>query len=123
VIDYTQEDFTKNGETYDVIFDAVGKESFKRCKDSLKPGGRYLACDGLMNLILALWTPRFGDKKVIFQIPPRWTKEDVRFLKELIETGRYRAVIDRCYPLEDVIEATRYVETEHKTGNVVLTLS
>jgi NADPH:quinone reductase-like Zn-dependent oxidoreductase len=123
VIDYTQEDFTKNGETYDVIFDAVGKQSFKRCKDSLKPGGRYLACDGLMNLILALWTPRFGDKKVIFQIPPRWTKEDVRFLKELIEAGRYRAVIDRCYPLEDVIEATRYVETEHKTGNVVLTVN
>ena len=123
VIDYTQEDFTKNGETYDVIFDAVGKHSFKRCKGSLKPGGRYLACDGLMNLILAVWTPRFGDKKVIFQIPPRWTKEDVRFLKELIEAGRYRAVIDRSYPLEDVIEATRYVETEHKTGNVVLTVN
>src|SRR5713101_5306514 len=123
VIDYTQEDFTKNGETYDVIFDAVGKDSFKRCKDSLKPGGRYLACDGLMNLILAVWTPWFGDKKVIFQIPPRWTKEDVHFLKELIEAGRYRAVIDRCYPLEDVIEATRYVETEHKTGNVVLTVN
>src|SRR5229473_1650429 len=123
VIDYTQEDFTKNGETYDVIFDAVGKDSFKRCKDSLKPGGRYLACDGLMNLILAVWTPRFGDKKVIFQIPPRWTKEEVRFLKELIEAGRYRVVIDRCYPLEDVIEATRYVETEHKTGNVVLTVN
>ena len=123
VIDYTQEDFTKNGETYDVIFDAVGKDSFKRCKDSLKPGGRYLACDGLMNLILAVWTPWFGDKKVIFQIPPRWTKEDVHFLKELIEAGRYRAVIDRCYPLEDVIEATRYVETAHKTGNVVLTVN
>ena len=122
VIDYTQEDFTKNGETYDVIFDAVGKHSFKRCKGSLKPGGRYLACDGLDNLILALWTPRFGDKKVIFQIPPRWTKQDVYFLKELIEAGRYRAVIDRCYPLADVVEATRYVETQHKTGNVVLTV-
>jgi NADPH:quinone reductase-like Zn-dependent oxidoreductase len=122
VIDYTQEDFTKNGETYDVIFDAVGKHSFKRCKDSLKPGGCYLACDGLMNLILAMWTPRFGDKKVIFQIPPRWTKQDVYFLKELIEAGRYRAVIDRCYPMADVVEATRYVETQHKTGNVVLTV-
>jgi NADPH:quinone reductase-like Zn-dependent oxidoreductase len=123
VIDYTQEDFTKNGEMYDVIFDAVGKHSFKRSKGSLKLGGRYLACDGLDNLILALWTPRFGDKKVIFQIPPRWTKRDVYFLKELIEAGRYRAVIDRCYPLENVIEATRYVETQHKAGNVVLTVS
>jgi NADPH:quinone reductase-like Zn-dependent oxidoreductase len=123
VIDYTQEDFTRNGETYDVIFDAVGKHSFKRCKRSLKPGGRYLACDGFRNLILALWTPRFGDKKVIFQIPPRWTTKDVVFMKELMEAGRYRAVIDRCYALEDVIEATRYVETEHKTGNVVLTIN
>jgi NADPH:quinone reductase-like Zn-dependent oxidoreductase len=122
VIDYTQEDFTKNGETYDVIFDAVGKHSFKRSKDSLKLGGRYLACDGLTNLILALWTPRIGGKRVIFQIPPRWTKQDVYFLKELIETGKYRAVIDRCYPLADVVEATRYVETQHKIGNVVLTV-
>jgi NADPH:quinone reductase-like Zn-dependent oxidoreductase len=123
VIDYTQEDFTKNGQTYDVIFDAVGKHSFKRSKDSLKSGGLYLATDGFRNLILALWTPRFGDKKVIFQIPPRQTKQDVRFLKELIDAGRYRAVIDRCYPLGDVVEATRYVETEQKTGNVVLTIS
>ncbi len=122
VIDYTQEDFTKNGQQYDVIFDAVGKHSFKRCKGSLKPGGRYLASDGFRNLILALWTPRFGHKKVIFQIPPRWTKQDVVFMKELIEAGRYRAVIDRCYPLEDVVEAARYVETERKTGNVVLTI-
>jgi NADPH:quinone reductase-like Zn-dependent oxidoreductase len=123
VIDYTQEDFTKNGQTYDVIFDAVGKHSFKRSKDSLKSGGLYLATDGFRNLILALWTPRFGDKKVIFQIPPRQTKQDVRFLKDLIDAGRYRAVIDRCYPLGDVVEATRYVETEQKTGNVVLTIS
>ena len=122
VIDYTREDFTKNGQAYDVIFDAVGKHSFKRCKGSLKQGGRYLATDGLANLILAVWTPRFGDKRVIFSIPPRYTKQDVRFLKELIEAGRYQAVIDRCYPLEDVVEATRYVETEQKTGNVVLTV-
>src|SRR5713101_7000103 len=122
VIDYTQEDFTKNGETYDVIFDAVGKHSFRRCRGSLKRGGSFLATGGVQNLILALWTPRFGDKKVIFQIPPRWTKQDVYFLKELIEAGRYRAVIDRCYPLADVVEATRDVETQHKTGNVVLTV-
>ncbi len=123
VIDYTQEDFTRNGQTYDVIFDAVGKHSFGRCRGSLKRGGSYLATDGLQNLILALWTSRFGDKKVKFKIPPRYTKQDVLFLKELIEAGRYRAVIDRCYPLEDVVEATRYVETEQKTGNVVLTIN
>ncbi len=123
VVDYTQEDFTKNGQTYDVIFDAVGKHSFGRCRGSLSRGGIYLATDGLQNLILALWTWRIGDKKVIFPIPPRYTKKDVLFLKELIEAGRYRAVIDRCYPLEDVVEATRYVETEQKTGNVVLTIN
>ena len=123
VIDYTQEDFTKNGETYDVIFDAVGKHSFRRCRASLKQGGMFVATDGLRNLILALWTPRLGGKKVMFPIPPRYTKKDVLFLKELIETGRYRAVIDRRYPLEEVVEATMYVETKQKTGNVVLTIN
>jgi NADPH:quinone reductase-like Zn-dependent oxidoreductase len=124
VIDYTQEDFTKSSQTYDVIFDAVGKHSFARCKGSLKPGGAYVATDGLFrNLSLALWTSRIGDKKVLFPIPPHYTKESVLFIKELIEAGKYRAVIDRCYPLEDVVEATRYVETERKTGNVVLTIS
>ncbi|TAN34890.1 NAD(P)-dependent alcohol dehydrogenase [bacterium] len=123
VIDYTREDFTKNGERYDVIFDAVGKLSFSRCRGSLKRGGIYLATDGLRNLILAPLTSRIGDKRVLFPIPPRYTKKDVRFLKELIEAGRYRAVIDRSYPLEDVVEATRYVETEQKTGNVVLTIN
>ena len=122
VIDYTREDFTKNGQTYDVIFDAVGKHSFERCKGSLKAGGSYLATDGFRNLILALWTSRFGDKKVIFKLPPRYTKQDILFLKELIEAGKYRAVIDRCYPLEDIVEAARYVETEQKTGNVVVTI-
>lgn len=120
VIDYTQEDFTQNGQTYDVIFDAVGKHSFKRCRGSLSRGGSYLATDGFQNLMLALWTARFGNKKVRFKIPPRYTKKDILFLKQLIEAGKYRAVIDRCCPLEDVVEATRYVETEQKTGNVVL---
>src|SRR5450759_1717678 len=122
VIDYTREDFTKNGQTYHVIFDAVGKHSFRRCRRSLEPGGIYLPTDGLGNLMWALWTSRSGDKKVVFQIPPRQTKQDVLFLKELIEAGKYRPVIDRRYPLEHVIEATRYVETEQKTGNVVLTV-
>ena len=122
VIDYTQEDFTRNGQTYDVIFDAVGKHSFRRSKASLSPGGKYLATDGLGNLVLALWTSRFGDKKVMFSIPPRYTQQDVVLLKELIEAGDFRAVIDRSYPLQDIVEAARYVETEQKTGNVVLTV-
>jgi len=122
VIDYTQEDFTKSGETYDVIFDAVGKHSFSRCRDSLKRGGAYVATDGFQNLILSLWTSRIGDKRVLFPIPPHYTKKNVLFLKGLIEAGKYRAVIDRRYPLVQVVEATRYVETHQKTGNVVLTV-
>jgi NADPH:quinone reductase-like Zn-dependent oxidoreductase len=124
VVDYTQEDFTRNGKTYDVIFDAVGKHSFRRCRRSLKPGGIYVETDlgFLWHVpVLALLTRRIGDKRVKLGIT-NYTKEDVLFLKELIEAGKYRAVIDRTYPLEDVVEATRYVETEQKTGNVVLTV-
>ncbi|HEY2599588.1 MAG TPA: NAD(P)-dependent alcohol dehydrogenase [Candidatus Dormibacteraeota bacterium] len=123
VIDYTQEDFTRNGQTYDVIFDAVGKVSFRRCRDSLKPGGFYLPTDGPVNIVLALLPARKGAKRVVFQMPPRIPKQDVVFLKELVEAGKYRPVIDRRYRLEDVIEATRYVETQQKTGNVVLTVA
>jgi NADPH:quinone reductase-like Zn-dependent oxidoreductase len=123
VIDYTQQDFTTNDQTYDIIFDAVGKHSFKRCKGSLEPGGIYLATDNLQNLILTVWTSRIGDKRALFPIPPRYTREDVLLIKQLIEAGRYRAVIDRSYRLEHVVEATSYVETEQKTGNVVLTVS
>jgi NADPH:quinone reductase-like Zn-dependent oxidoreductase len=125
VIDYTHEDFTSNGETYDVIFDAVGKHSFRRCRRSLKPGGIYIETDGgfLWHVpVLALLTRWIGDKRVRLGIA-RYTKKDVLFLKELIETGSYRAVIDRRYPLEDVVDATRYVETGQKTGNVVLTVN
>ncbi len=122
VIDYTKEDFTRSGQTYDVIFDAVGKQSFRRCRGSLAPGGIYLPTDGFGNLMWALLPSRKGDKKVVFQIPPRQTKQDVLFLKGLIEAGEFRPVIDRRYPLEDVVVATKYVETEQKTGNVVLTI-
>ncbi|HEV8635434.1 MAG TPA: NAD(P)-dependent alcohol dehydrogenase [Chloroflexota bacterium] len=124
VIDYTQEDFTRNGETYDVIFDAVGKHSFRRCRGSLGPGGAYVATDlGFLWQVplLVLLTSRMGDKRVLLPLP-RETKKDVLFLKELIEAGKYRAVIDRCYPLGQVVEATTYVETGQKTGNVVLTV-
>jgi NADPH:quinone reductase-like Zn-dependent oxidoreductase len=125
VVDYTKDDFTANGETYDVIFDAVGKTSFGRCRHSLKRDGVFLETDlGFLwqNPILALLTRRIGSKRVLIALP-RQTKENVVFLKELIEAGRYRAVIDRRYALEQVVEATRYVETEQKTGNVVLTVS
>jgi NADPH:quinone reductase-like Zn-dependent oxidoreductase len=125
VIDYLQEDFTKDGETYDVILDAVDKLSFRRCRRSLKPGGLYVATDlGFLwqNPLLALWTSRIGEKKVAFAIAPR-TKEDVLLLRELIEAGKYRAVVDRSYPLDDVAEAHRFVETQQKTGNVVLTVN
>ncbi len=123
VIDYTKEDFTKNGQTYDAILDAVGKHSFKRSRGSLNPGGVFLPTDGFANLLWAAMPARNGDRRVRFQIPPRQTKQDVLFLKELMEAGEYRPVIDRVVPLEDVIEATRYVETEHKVGNVVVTVA
>jgi NADPH:quinone reductase-like Zn-dependent oxidoreductase len=107
---------------YDVIFDAVGKHSFAQTKGSLKHGGVYLATDGFWNLVLMLWTSRFGDKKVLFRIPPRYKQEDVALLAQLIEAGEYQAVLDRTYPLDQVAEASRYVETERKTGNVVLSV-
>ena len=125
VVDYMQEDFTRAGETYDVILDAVGKHSFRRCRRSLKPGGIFIETDlGFMwhAPLLALATRGIGNKRVTIPIP-KYTKQDVLFLKELIEAGGYRAVIDRRYPLEDVVEATKYVETGQKTGNVVLTMN
>jgi NADPH:quinone reductase-like Zn-dependent oxidoreductase len=120
VIDYTKDDFTKNGKTYDVVFDAVGKHSFERSKGSLKPGGYYLATDGFRNLWLGPWTALFGEKKVSFTIPPRYPKQDLQLLKDLLEKGEYRPVIDRRYPMEQVVEAHRYVDTQQKVGNVVL---
>jgi len=124
VLDYTREDFTKNGKTYDVVFDAVGKHSFRRCRHSLKPGGTFTETDpGFMWHVpaLALLTRWVGDKKVALGIT-RFAKQDVELLKQLIEAGEYRPVVDRRYPIEDVVEAHLYVETGQKTGNVVLTV-
>jgi NADPH:quinone reductase-like Zn-dependent oxidoreductase len=124
VVDYTREDFTRTGATYDVIFDAVGKHSFRRCRNALRPGGLYIETDlGFLWHVpaLALLTRWIGSKRVTLPIP-KYTKEDVEFVKGLVEAGRYRAVVDRTYPLEQVVEATKYVEAGHKTGNVVLTL-
>jgi NADPH:quinone reductase-like Zn-dependent oxidoreductase len=125
VIDYLQEDFTKNGRTYDVVFDAVGKHSFRRCRRSLKPGGIYITTDlGFMwhVPILMLLTRWIGSRRATLGIG-KYRREDLLLLKELIEAGEYRAVIDKTYPLEDVVEATKYVETGQKTGNVVLTVN
>jgi NADPH:quinone reductase-like Zn-dependent oxidoreductase len=124
VIDYLQEDFTRNGQTYDVVFDSVGKHSFRRCRRSLAPGGRFIETDlGFMwhAPLLALVTRIGGGKRLTLGIG-RYRKEDVLLLKRLIEAEAYRAVIDRTYPLDEVVEATRYVETGQKTGNVVLTV-
>jgi len=122
VIDYTKEDFTQSGETYDLIFDILGKSSFSRCKSSLKQNGRYLlASFGMRQLVQMLRTKMVGSKKVICAMATD-KKEDLIFLKELIEAGKIKSVIDRRYPLEQTAEAHRYVEKGHKKGNVVITL-
>jgi NADPH:quinone reductase-like Zn-dependent oxidoreductase len=118
IIDYTKEDFTKSGQTYDIIFDTVMKTSFSRCKSSLKQRGVFLTVD--WPLLQALWTSMVGSKKIIFGIASQI--EDLIFLKELIEAGKLKSVIDRRYPLEQTAEAHRYVESGHKKGNVVITV-
>jgi NADPH:quinone reductase-like Zn-dependent oxidoreductase len=121
-LDRFREDFTKNGKAYDVIFDAVGKHSFRRSRRSLKPGGIYISVDlGFLYHVplLALVTRVVGSRRATVGLG-RYRKEDLLLIKELVETGKYRPVIDRRYALDEVVEATRYVETGQKTGNVVL---
>lgn len=118
VIDYTKEDFTAGGRTYDVIFDAVRKTSFSRCKESLTPRGVFITVD--WPVLTALWTSVAGGRKVVFGIAKRI--EDLAFLRELIEEGRLKSVIDRRYPLEQTADAHRYVEQGHKKGNVIITV-
>ncbi len=127
VIDYTQEDFTQSGETYDIIFDAVGKSSFSRCKGSLNPGGVYLTTVPTPATLFHWFrTSLAGDKKVRFAAtglrPARDKAKDLLIIGELVEAGEIKAVIDRCYPLEQMAEAHRYVEKGHKKGNVVITV-
>jgi NADPH:quinone reductase-like Zn-dependent oxidoreductase len=120
VIDYTAQDFTKDDQKYDVVFDAVGKSSFGRCRRLLKPGGIYLSTEGgLLFLILVLITPLFRGKKVMFALP-RLDQATVRHFKELIEFGEFKPLIDRRYQLDQIVEAYRYVETGQKIGNVVI---
>jgi NADPH:quinone reductase-like Zn-dependent oxidoreductase len=121
VIDYTKEDFANRGETYDIIFDTVGKSSFSGCLRSLKRQGYYLRAFhvGITPVVRGLWTSMTSSKQVIGETAGE-TLEDLLFLKELIEAGKLRSVIDRCYPLEQIVEAHRYVEKGHKKGNVVI---
>jgi len=128
VIDYTKEDFTKTGQTYDIIFDAVNKSSFSRCKGSLKQGGVYIFTGpSLANFLQMGLTSIVGSKKAVTTAPGMMASsektKDLIFLKELIEAGKLKSVMDRRYPLEQIAEAHRYVETGHKKGNVVITVA
>jgi NADPH:quinone reductase-like Zn-dependent oxidoreductase len=121
VVDYTRHDFTRDGERYDVIFDAVGKSSFARCRTSLTRTGRYVSTVGLWNNVLALWTVVRGGPRVVtgMSVDKRGL---LAYVTELIEADKLRVVVDRRYPLTEIVEAHRYVETGHKRGNVVVAL-
>jgi NADPH:quinone reductase-like Zn-dependent oxidoreductase len=127
VIDYTKEDFTRASQAYDIIFDTVGKNSFSRCKDSLKDNGVYLSpVLGLSLLLQMIWTSKLGSRKAKFSASGLRPASELRVLlnelKEPIEAGKIKSVIDRCYELEQTAEAHRYVDTGHKRGNVVITM-
>lgn len=122
VIDYTVEDFTQDSEEYDLVFDAVGKSSFGKCQHLLKPGGVYISSElgpNAENPFLAVWTPVRGGKQVRFPLPTD-RGGSITFIRKLLEEGKFRPVIDRWYPLEDIAEAYRYVLTGQKTGNVIV---
>ncbi len=122
VIDYTQEDFTQNGETYDVIFDILGKSSFSECKSSLKQHGQYLLASFSMTQVFQmLWTSIFGTKKVVCALSPE-KREDLSFVRDLVEAGSTISIVDLCYPLEQTADAHKYVEAGHKQGSVIITL-
>lgn len=126
VVDYLQDDFTRNGQTYDAIIDTVGKYSFRRGRRALKPGGVYAATDAgrfLLETVALLVVTRWVGSKRVRGAADRRSKHDVRLMKELIEAGAFRPVVDRRYPMDQVAEAHRYVETWRKTGNVVLTMA
>jgi NADPH:quinone reductase-like Zn-dependent oxidoreductase len=127
VIDYTREDFSKNGETYDVILEAVGKSSFSGCMRALKKEGIYLAVAVPVQGVRMRWTSLTSSKKIVNLPPSKKTRDQMEaqelvFLKELVEAGKIRPVIDRCYPFDQIVEAHRYVDKGHKKGNVVITV-
>lgn len=122
VIDYQTEDFTNTVQRFDLIFDAVGKSSFGKCKPLLKEKGIYISTElgkNGENIFLALITPLLGGKKVLFPLPTI-SKTDVEFLKDLVEKRKFQPVIDREFKMEEIVEAYAYVESEQKTGNVIL---
>jgi len=122
VIDYTKEDFSRNGQTYDVILVAVDKSSFSACMRSLKKAGIYLNVTTPLPDIRMLWTKLTSSKKLFLGENPPEKAKDLIFLKELVEAGKLKPVIDRCYPLEQIVEAHTYVDKGHKKGNVVITV-
>jgi len=122
VIDYQTEDFTQISDKFDLALDAVGKTSYGACKKLLKPTGKYCSTElgkGGQNPLLAIWFAITGSRKVIFPIP-KINKEKMEYIKQLIEAGAYKPVIDRTYTLDEIVEASKYVETGQKTGNVVI---
>ena len=120
IIDYKTEDFTKDTERYDFVFDAVGKASFTKCKRLLARKGIYVWSDGMINILLAMFTPLFGGKKVVFY-PPTNIKEGISFIKTLIEHGSFKPIIDRKYPIERIADAFKYVDSGQKVGSVIIT--
>jgi len=123
VIDYTKEDFTQNGETYDLIFDILGRSSFSKLKRSLKPNGIYLLASYKMKALLEmLWTSITGSKQKVICAFANETPESLVFVKGLVEEGKIITIIDKCFPVEQAAEAHRYVESGHKQGNVVITI-
>ncbi|MEJ9231828.1 NAD(P)-dependent alcohol dehydrogenase [Peribacillus butanolivorans] len=122
VIDYTREDFSSKGETYDVIFEAVDKSSFSACMKSLKKDGTYINVTVPLPGVRMLWTKLTSNRKLILGQNSPENSEALNFLKELVETGKLKVVIDRYYAFEEIVEAHRYVEKGHKKGNVVITV-
>jgi len=121
VIDYTTSDFTKDSDKYDFVFDAVGRSSFYSCRALLKKKGIYTSSGGAENLLLIFITPLFGGKKVLFPRPVS-ILAGLNFIKDLIEKGHFKPVIDRKYPLDEIAEAYIYVASGQKIGNVIITM-
>ena len=122
VIDYTKQDFAKGNKNYDIIFDTVGKTSMKECLNLLRPRGKYLLTEfGFSHILSTIYTSLFKSKKVIVASSNfYWKKEDLIFLREIANKGHFKPVIDKVFPLEEIVEAHKYVESGYKVGNVAI---